>query len=178
MDQRKVNMLARDYAHQIQLKDKPIILSHHMMMGLKEGQAKMSKSDPDSAIFMEDSIEEVNKKIKKSFCPPGVIKENPVLDYCKHIIFDSFDGLTIKRKAENGGDLHFATCTELETFYQGGTLHPDDLKKAVAECINKLLQPVRDHFEKDPYAKKLLDTIKIWQAESHKKKMAAEAKKE
>lgn len=26
-----------------------------MLMGLKEGQEKMSKSDPDSAIFMEDS---------------------------------------------------------------------------------------------------------------------------
>ena len=27
----------------------------HMLAGLKEGQEKMSKSDPDSAIFMEDS---------------------------------------------------------------------------------------------------------------------------
>jgi hypothetical protein len=26
-----------------------------MMMGLKEDQEKMSKSDPDSAIFMEDT---------------------------------------------------------------------------------------------------------------------------
>jgi tyrosyl-tRNA synthetase len=26
-----------------------------MLMGLKEGQDKMSKSDPDSAIFMEDT---------------------------------------------------------------------------------------------------------------------------
>lgn len=26
-----------------------------MLAGLKEGQEKMSKSDPDSAIFMEDS---------------------------------------------------------------------------------------------------------------------------
>jgi tyrosyl-tRNA synthetase len=26
-----------------------------MLMGLKEGQEKMSKSDPESAIFMEDS---------------------------------------------------------------------------------------------------------------------------
>ena len=25
-----------------------------MLMGLKQGQAKMSKSDPESAIFMED----------------------------------------------------------------------------------------------------------------------------
>jgi tyrosyl-tRNA synthetase len=30
-----------------------VIISHHMLAGLKEGQEKMSKSDPDSAIFME-----------------------------------------------------------------------------------------------------------------------------
>lgn len=39
---------------------KPVVISHHMMYGLKEGQLKMSKSDPDSAIFMEDSVEDVN----------------------------------------------------------------------------------------------------------------------
>jgi tyrosyl-tRNA synthetase len=55
MDQRKVNMLAREYcdAAEPKIKFKPVILSHHMLMGLKEGQEKMSKSDPDSAIFME-----------------------------------------------------------------------------------------------------------------------------
>lgn len=30
----------------------------------------MSKSDPNSAIFMEDSEAEVKTKIKKAFCPP------------------------------------------------------------------------------------------------------------
>jgi len=49
--------------------DKPIIVSHGMMSGLLEGQEKMSKSNLDSAIFMEDSAEEVRRKIKKSFCP-------------------------------------------------------------------------------------------------------------
>ena len=39
------------------IKNKPIILSHHMLYGLKKGQEKMSKSDPDSAIFMEDTVE-------------------------------------------------------------------------------------------------------------------------
>lgn len=29
----------------------------------------MSKSNPDSAIFMEDSAKDVQKKIKKAFCP-------------------------------------------------------------------------------------------------------------
>ena len=32
----------------------------------------MSKSDPNSAIFMEDAREEVERKIKKAFCPPQV----------------------------------------------------------------------------------------------------------
>ena len=57
LDQRKVNMLAREYCEFPEVKKKkrkPIILSHHMLMGLKAGQAKMSKSDPESAIFMED----------------------------------------------------------------------------------------------------------------------------
>lgn len=39
---------------------KPVIVSHHMLMGLKEGQEKMSKSDPESAIFMEDSAADVS----------------------------------------------------------------------------------------------------------------------
>jgi len=37
LDQRKVNMLAREYCDAIKKKDKPIIISHHMLSGLKEG---------------------------------------------------------------------------------------------------------------------------------------------
>lgn len=72
MDQRKVNMLAREYATSKKMRFKPVIISHHMLMGLKEGQEKMSKSDPDSAIFMEDTAEDVKRKIKKAYCPPEV----------------------------------------------------------------------------------------------------------
>jgi tyrosyl-tRNA synthetase len=69
VDQRKVNMLAREYCDAAKRKQKPIILSHHMLYGLKQGQAKMSKSDPDSAIFMEDSREDVARKINNAYCP-------------------------------------------------------------------------------------------------------------
>ncbi|MCI16758.1 tyrosine-tRNA ligase-like protein, partial [Trifolium medium] len=54
MDQRKVNVLAREYCDVIKRKNKPVILSHHMLPGLQQGQEKMSKSDPLSSIFMED----------------------------------------------------------------------------------------------------------------------------
>jgi tyrosyl-tRNA synthetase len=102
IDQRKVNMLAIEMSDP--KADKPIIVSHGMLSGLIEGQEKMSKSNPDSAIFMEDTVEDVNRKIKKAFCPPGVIELNPILDYCKNIIFGAADSITVIRNAQNGGN--------------------------------------------------------------------------
>ncbi len=163
MDQRKVNMLAREYCDDIGRKEKPVIISHHMLMGLKQGQAKMSKSDPDSAIFMEDKEDDVKRKIKKAFCPEKIIEENPIMDYCRYIIFEKFDTFTIQRDAKNGGDISFRTYDELKESYVNGDIHPGDLKNSVADAINTILQPVRDHFEKDPYARKLLETIKQYQ---------------
>jgi tyrosyl-tRNA synthetase len=46
VDQRKVNMLAREYCEAAKIKNKPIILSHHMLYGLKAGQEKMSNRIP------------------------------------------------------------------------------------------------------------------------------------
>ena len=100
IDQRKVNMLAIEMADP--QADKPIIVSHGMLSGLIEGQEKMSKSNPDSAIFMEDTVEDVNRKIKKAYCPPGVVEANPVLDYCKNIVFGAADQITVLRSAGNG----------------------------------------------------------------------------
>jgi tyrosyl-tRNA synthetase len=113
MDQRKVNMLAREYCDDIGRKDKPIIISHHMLSGLKEGQTKMSKSDPDSAIFMEDSEEDVKRKIKKAYCPEKTVEGNPILDYAKNIVFESFGEFLIKRDSKNGGDRLYATYADL-----------------------------------------------------------------
>jgi len=162
LDQRKVNMLAREYCDQLKLKLKPIILSHHMLSGLKEGQTKMSKSDPDSAIFMEDSEADVNKKIKQSYCPPGIIENNPCFDYLKHIIFQKFEDFTITRKEENGGNKTYTSYEEIVADYTGGNLHPGDLKPALTKALNSLIQPVREHFEKDPKAKELLQKVKSY----------------
>ena len=76
-----------------------------MIMGLKEGQEKMSKSNPDSAIFMEDTAADVQRKIKIAFCPPQIVKNNPCLDYLKYIIFGYFGKITMKRDEKNGGNM-------------------------------------------------------------------------
>lgn len=54
---KQVNMLAREYCGltKPKIKHKPVILSHHMLAGLKEGQEKMSKSDPGKRMCVTNS---------------------------------------------------------------------------------------------------------------------------
>lgn len=161
VDQRKVNMLAREYCDDCKPKRrKPVILSHRMMPGLLQGQEKMSKSDPNSAIFMEDSEQEVKTKLKKAYCPPGVIDGNPCYEYIKYIAFPWFGHFKVERSEENGGDKVYGTISELEADYTSGALHPSDLKAALAKAINTIIQPVRDHFDNNKDAKALLMRVR------------------
>ena len=112
----------------------------------------MSKSDPDSAIFMEDSAKDVDRKIKKGFCPELIIEKNPIMDYARYIVMPAFDNeweIQI-RKGDEVTNKVYRSIEELEKDYVAGDMHPGDLKPAVAKAINKLLQPVRDHFTNDP----------------------------
>jgi tyrosyl-tRNA synthetase len=48
---------------------------------------KMSKSNPDSAIFMTDTLADIQRKIKKAYCPEKIVEENPVLQIVNLILF-------------------------------------------------------------------------------------------
>ena len=171
MDQRKVNMLAREIGPKVGFW-KPVVISHHMLLGLTKPsteslssedillELKMSKSKPDSAIFMDDSPEEVKRKISKAYCPDKEVKLNPILEYCKYIIFERFDKIEINRPEKFGGNQVFSSYNELEKSYTSGNLHPADLKNATAFYINKLLEPIREHFNKNKKAKELLKKVK------------------
>ncbi|MFX1418555.1 MAG: tyrosine--tRNA ligase [Promethearchaeota archaeon] len=170
MDQRKVNVLAREIAKKLK-KPKPIAIHHHMLMGLNNPpptdldsidrtiQIKMSKSDPDSSIFMLDSPNDVKRKINKAYCPPKQTKENPVLEYCKYIIFELVDSVEIERPEKYGGTIKYSSYKDLEKDYIDGKLNPPDLKPAVIKYLNKFLAPVIKHFEEDENAKKLYQFV-------------------
>ncbi len=173
MDQRKVNILARELGPQLGFW-KPIAVHHHMLMGLGEPiqsddpiekaiAMKMSKSKPDSAIFMMDTEEDVKRKMKKAYCPEKQAIDNPVLEYCKYIIFEKFSSIKIERPAKYGGNLEFKSYAELEKAFVSGELHPMDLKTATAEYINQLLIPVREYFVKNVEAQKLQKQVESYQ---------------
>jgi tyrosyl-tRNA synthetase len=166
LDQRKVNMLAREYmdakecSAEDKMRAKPVILSHAMMPGLLEGQEKMSKSDPDSAIFMEDSEEDVKRKIKKAYCPPGVVDGNPCASYVKMLVFPLHGEFAVERAEKNGGLVVYKSIDDFDKAYMAGDLHPADLKANLTRLVNTMIQPVRDHFKNDAHAKALLEDIK------------------
>ncbi|KAL5715796.1 tyrosine--tRNA ligase [Ranunculus cassubicifolius] len=135
MDQRKVNVLAREYCDDIKRKNKSTILSHHMLPALQQGQEKMSKSDPSSSIFMEDEEAEVSVKIKKAYCPPKVVIGNPCLEYVKYITFLTYEDPVAD--------------------YEKEELHPADLQPSFSKSLNTILQPMRDHFKNNPTASEL-----------------------
>jgi len=169
MDQRKVNMLAREIGPKLGYW-KPVCVHHHMLMGLgeppKEGadtiertiDLKMSKSKPDTAIFMTDSEEDIKRKIKKAYCPEKVIHENPVMDYAQFLVFPKFGSLDVTRPSKFGGDVSFGSYAELCDSFTKGDLHPMDLKNAVTHYTNELIKPVRDHFSKGS-ANKLFEQV-------------------
>eukprot|EP00586_Coscinodiscus_wailesii_P018831 CAMPEP_0172513018 /NCGR_PEP_ID=MMETSP1066-20121228/248783_1 /TAXON_ID=671091 /ORGANISM="Coscinodiscus wailesii, Strain CCMP2513" /LENGTH=788 /DNA_ID=CAMNT_0013293081 /DNA_START=59 /DNA_END=2425 /DNA_ORIENTATION=+ len=175
VDQRKVNMLAREYADVAKLKKKPVILSHHMLYGLKAGQEKMSKSDPDSAVFMEDEREDVERKIMAAYCPREVPAgdkrestmslvqddlKNPCLDYIKNIIFAP-PNATFTAPSQT-----FNNYESVEKAFLDGTLSETDLKKGLVDELNNLLEPVRHHFRTDPTAKSLLASVRQFKKEA------------
>ncbi|MFA5929536.1 MAG: tyrosine--tRNA ligase [Candidatus Micrarchaeia archaeon] len=163
MDQRKVHMLAREVAEKHRWK-KPVALHHGLLMGLlgpsKMGfeenekddtaiSSKMSKSKPDSCIFIHDSEAEIARKVKSAYCPEKVAENNPVLEMCDVFVMRGGKPLSITRPAKFGGDVEFATYSDLCAAYVGGKLHPMDLKGATAAALAKMLEPSRKYFEKN-----------------------------
>ena len=153
---------------------KPVAVHHHLILGLgkppvwpvpKEqlqelwSALKMSKSKPDTCIFIHDSPEEIKRKIKQAFCFEGEVEFNPILDWVRYLIFrDSESKLEIKRSEKFGGNITYMSYNQLEKDFAEKKFHPMDLKNAVAEKLIQILEPARNHFEQ-PRIKKMLEEL-------------------
>ena len=156
MDQRHAHMLARDVSKKLGKKP-PIAVHTPLLTGLQAGgrmnpiENKMSKSKPDSMISIHDKPDDIEKKIKKAYCPERQVECNPILEICKYIIFPELKGepFQIQRPEKFGGNTDFLNYKDLEKAFIDG-FHPLDLKIATSYSINIILEPIRNYFEKNP----------------------------
>jgi tyrosyl-tRNA synthetase len=173
IDQRKCHVLMRETALKVDPKVrlkisqdevKPIAIHHSLILGLEhKGEntetSKMSKSKPDSAIWVHDSLQEIQRKLKKAYCPMPRPQEqspeeieieqewNPMLDWCKKMIFPAGKALDISRPDKFGGDVSYDSFEDLKADYFAGKLHPMDLKNGVATTLTNWFEPIRKAVE-------------------------------
>jgi tyrosyl-tRNA synthetase len=142
-DQRKIFVYARENLPSLGYKAR-IELMNYMLPGLI-GQ-KMSSSVPGTKIDMLESREEVEKKINKAVCVEGDTN-NGLMAFLRYVVFvikkDNGTSLEVKRPTKFGGNVSYSSYENLEKDFVSKKLHPMDLKKAVADEINILLEPIR-----------------------------------
>jgi tyrosyl-tRNA synthetase len=155
LDQRKAHMLARDVGEKYGWKKvtalhTPLLPSLTGSDRMDPLDAKMSKSKPDSAVFITDTEQDIRRKIKAAFCPARQVEGNPVLELCRLVVFPFLGALKIARPAKYGGDLEIRTYAELAGLHSSEKLHPADLKAGVSDALVEMLLPVRKYFEAHP----------------------------
>jgi tyrosyl-tRNA synthetase len=150
VDQRKIFMFAREYLPKIGYKSRIEVMTP-LIPGLI-GE-KMSASKEESKIDLLDSDEIVRNKLQKAFCPAGVVEENGVLAFLKHVVMvikeDNNQAFVVRRPEKFGGDKSYSSYGDIEKDFVNKKLHPEDLKKAVAEEIISLLEPVKNDLDKN-----------------------------
>ena len=142
LDQRKIYMLGVDEGKEIGLHD-TVYLYTPIIPSLRGAEGKMSSSVKESFISIRDSKESIREKINRAYCKQGDIQNNPVLAIARLVIFPKFEEINVRREAKYGGNLRFKNYHELENAFESGKLHASDLKNAVAEALNEIIEPIR-----------------------------------
>jgi len=151
MDQRKIHMLVREIFPKMGWKI-PVSIHHKLLPGLKkqgdgesgEELTKMSKSDPNSGIFIHNTDDEIKKKINKAWCDEGIIEKNPILAIAESIIFSKFNEMKVERPEKFGGNVSYSNYNQLETDFVEKKLHPGDLKQTVGNYLVEIISPIRE----------------------------------
>jgi tyrosyl-tRNA synthetase len=142
IDQRKIHMLAREYLVTAGY-PAPVCIHTPILNGL-DGR-KMSSSS-GNYISVADTVDDIERKCQKAFCPPEC-EENPVLQILQYHIFPRVPEVVVRRPAKFGGDRAFLTYGEIEEAYRKGEIHPLDLKKTVATYLSEVLACVREYIQ-------------------------------
>ena len=147
LEQRKIHGLGIEVFPKINYKV-PVFVHTPLISSLKGPGSKMSSSEPESMISINDDENNIRKKINNAYCPQGVVEDNPILQIMKLIIFPRYNEVIIERSSKFGGNLKFKSYNELEKEFVNKKLHPQDLKNSCSIYLDKILMPIRKKFKK------------------------------
>ena len=166
MDQRKIHMLVRDVFPKLGWKI-PVSVHHKILPSLSQARpqstdeivnnkpTKMSKSDPNSGIFINDSDEKISKKINKSWCEQEKLFESPLIDIVESIILPKLKEIKIESRDENVQYVY----NNFQEFLDGlnkEKIHPADFKTAVSNSLIEIISPLREKLQLDEELENLI----------------------
>ncbi len=157
MDQRKAHMLVRDVFPKLGWKV-PVSVHHKILPSLSKSRTKqetdsgdvstkMSKSDPKSGIFINDTDEDIEAKIRKSWCEQGNVIDSPLIDIVESIILPKLE--SIKIEMNNEYQTEYNSFYEFQNDVLKNKIHPADLKNAVADSLIEIVSPLREKLQLD-----------------------------
>ena len=157
MDQRKAHMFMRDMASKWNWK-KATCLHTPILSSLKASGVrmdsfdhKMSKSDPNGALLLHDTLEKVQKKMKKAYLDPED-EQSPVYELAEHVVLPEFGHIQVTPNPKFGEPSTWSDLASFKAAVMNGTLHPFDAKMGVAAGVAAGLSSIAEHFEANPEA--------------------------
>ncbi|MGA0331530.1 MAG: tyrosine--tRNA ligase [Candidatus Poseidoniaceae archaeon] len=157
MDQRKAHMFMRDMASKWNWK-KATCLHTPILSSLKASGVrmdsfdhKMSKSDPNGALLLHDTLEMVQKKMKKAYLDPED-EQSPVYELAEHVVLPEFGHIQVTPNPKFGEPSTWNDLASFKAAVMDGTLHPFDAKMGVAAGVAAGLSSIAEHFEANPEA--------------------------
>jgi tyrosyl-tRNA synthetase len=159
LDQRRAHVLAREVAHHYHW-PVPAAIHTPLLSSLKGGgrmdpvegtaERKMSKSDPTSSIPLPASPEEIDQRLAGAFCPAKEVDGNPIVEAVRFIAFPWEGHFRVERAERHGGPVTFESEAAFTAAWRDGKLHPQDVKRAVAAALDRLIAPTRSFFAAHP----------------------------
>ena len=157
MDQRKAHMFMRDMASKWNWK-KATCLHTPILSSLKASGVrmdsfdhKMSKSDPNGALLLHDTLEMVQKKMKKAYLDPED-EQSPIYELAEHVVLPEFGHIQVTPNPKFGEPSTWNDLASFKAAVMDGTLHPFDAKMGVAAGVAAGLSSIAKHFEANPKA--------------------------
>ncbi|GEM_PF-1384595 len=131
MAQRKMHVLAIENLKKLGYATPVAIHIRDVIMGT-DGQRMMSKSKRNT-IDLDETQESLETKIRKTYCAPGDIVTNPILNWYKSVIFP------LTTQALEFGSKKASSIQELESLWAKNELSPQELKKSAMRDFGNLL---------------------------------------
>jgi tyrosyl-tRNA synthetase len=135
-DQRKIFCFSKDH----DIKRDPLTYLMNPIISLNK-TGKMSSSDANGKISLEDTDEMICEKIQKSFCADGQI-DCGVMKLFQCVLFPIFHQIVIKDKI-------FVDFEAFSSSFASGEIRAVDIKPILSDCLIQIVSEIRSFLMSD-----------------------------